>query len=525
MKKLLTALLVLVAVMALCVSCSKGEKSSASATTATTAAATVNKDVEINVGGPTGWDTLSPFRSNVGNNIPVLQTVVYESLGYLDGSNTLVSWCAKEWKTTDNGVTYDITLYDYITDSAGNKITSADLVWFVNTAKEKALKPNFKYVETVEATGDYTFKVTFNNTLVGVFETFMTDTFVCSQAAYEKQGDDFVNSCITTSAYKCTEFVSGSSATFERRDDYWQDLSLLCAQLQPNVKKVTFHTIGEAAQLGIALETGVIDFAVQFPATTAVQFEGNKDFTLEKGESRNGMQIFFSGAEGKAVANDKYLRQAICYALNNQLMIDAVLEGYGDEMHDSAATYAMGYQESWKTEEYYPYSVDKAKEALAKSDYKGQELVLLGSSNTKTLAEIIQNCAAAVGINIKLDLRQTAMVTAIRLDGTQYDMFINQVGGITLANHWNTRYDARAYKAGDATSRNDMVLADMIAEASTVEGFTPENINKVHEYIKEEAYGYGMYQPQVLTVWSNKLNIKEVVDDNIKCVVPTACVY
>ena len=237
------------------------------------------------------------------------------------------------------------------------------------------------------------------------------------------------------------------------------------------------------------------------------------------------MQIFFSGAEGKAVANDKYLRQAICYALNNQLMIDAVLEGYGDEMHDSAATYAMGYQESWKTEEYYPYSVDKAKEALAKSDYKGQELVLLGSSNTKTLAEIIQNCCAAVGINVKLDLRQTAMVTAIRLDGTQYDMFINQVGGITLANHWNTRYDARAYKAGDATSRNDMVLADMIAEASTVEGFTPENINKVHEYIKEEAYGYGMYQPQVLTVWSNKLNIKEVVDDNIKCVVPTACVY
>ena len=102
---------------------------SASATTATTAAATVNKDVEINVGGPTGWDTLSPFRSNVGNNIPVLQTVVYESLGYLDGSNTLVSWCAKEWKTTDNGVTYDITLYDYITDSAGNKITSTCSRW------------------------------------------------------------------------------------------------------------------------------------------------------------------------------------------------------------------------------------------------------------------------------------------------------------------------------------------------------------------------------------------------------------
>ena len=287
MKKVLAILLIL-AVAAVAFAGGDSEKE--------TKASSNNGPVVINVGGPTGWDTLSPFRSNVGNNIPVLQTVVYESLGYLDGSNTLVPWAAKEWKTTDNGVTYDITLYDYITDSAGNKITSADLVWFVNTAKEKALKPNFKYVEKVEAIGDYTFKVTFNNTLVGVFETFMTDTFICSQAAYEKQGDDFVNSCITTSAYKCTEFVSGSSATFEKRADYWQDLSLLCDQLQPNVDKVTFHTIGEAAQLGIALETGVIDFAVQFPASTAVQFDGNKDFTLEK---RNADLLLRCRREGR----------------------------------------------------------------------------------------------------------------------------------------------------------------------------------------------------------------------------------
>ena len=104
-------------------------------------------------------------------------------------------------------------------------------------------------------------------------------------------------------------------------------------------------------------------------------------------------------------------------------------------------------------------------------------------------------------------------------------MFINQVGGITLANHWNTRYDCRAYKTGDATSRHDYVLADMIAEASTVEGFTPENINKVHNYIKEEAYGYGMYQLNNLAVWNNKVGIKEVVKDNINMVVPTACIY
>ena len=65
----------------------------------------------------------------------------------------------------------------------------------------------------------------------------------------------------------------------------------------------------------------------------------------------------------------------------------------------------------------------------------------------------------------------------------------------------------------------------MIAEASTVEGFTPENINAVHEYIKEEAYGYGMYQLNNLAVWSNKVGITKLVNDNINMVVPTACSY
>ena len=156
MKKIIFVLLL--AVLMLFVSCGKSESktSSTSGTATETSTKTAEKKkIEINVGINTGWDTLSPFRSNIGNNLPVISTITYESLGYLDGSNTLVPWIAKEWKTEDNGVTYDITIWDYITDSKGNKITSEDVVWAVETSKEKALKPNYKYVESIEATGDY----------------------------------------------------------------------------------------------------------------------------------------------------------------------------------------------------------------------------------------------------------------------------------------------------------------------------------------------------------------------------------
>lgn len=526
MKKVMVVLLV--AILALAVSCGKGETKSESSTAtdkSSVATATSNKPIEITVGLNTGWDTLSPVRSNIGNNLPVISTITYETLGFLNSENVLVPWVAKEWSTTDNGKTYDITLYDYVKDSEGNAIKAEDVVWMIQLCKEKALKPNFKYVESVEATSEYSLKITFNNTLVGVFETLMTDTFACSKAAYEKAGDDFVDHCVSTSVYKVTKFVSGSEVEYTKRDDYWQSYDLLPPELRATVSKVDVKIIPEAAQLGIALETGVVDFVLFFDASTAVQFDGDSDYTFLKADSRNGFQMFFSGADERPVANDKYLRQAICYAINNELMINAALEGYGVPMHDSASTAAMGYQKEWLNEEYYPYSIEKAKECLAKSNYNGEELVILATSSFKTQAEIIQNCCAAVGIKVKLDVRQIALVTAIRLDGTQYDMFINQVGGITLANHWNTRYDARAYKTGDATSRHDMVLADLIKETSTSEGFTAENINKVHNYIKDEAYGYGIYQPNMLAVWNNKVGMTEVVKDTYKMVVPTACKY
>ena len=109
MKKIIFVLLL--AVLMLFVSCGKSESktSSTSGTATETSTKTAEKKkIEINVGINTGWDTLSPFRSNIGNNLPVISTITYESLGYLDGSNTLVPWIAKEWKTEDNGVTLQI---------------------------------------------------------------------------------------------------------------------------------------------------------------------------------------------------------------------------------------------------------------------------------------------------------------------------------------------------------------------------------------------------------------------------------
>ena len=90
----------------------------------------------------------------------------------------------------------------------------------------------------------------------------LTEAPIVSKAAYEASPDKFATKPITTSPYVLTEYVPGSSLTFERRADYWQtDKSLGPKYNQANVQKVVFQIITEPAQHAIALETGSADIS------------------------------------------------------------------------------------------------------------------------------------------------------------------------------------------------------------------------------------------------------------------------
>ena len=75
--------------------------------------------------------------------------------------------------------------------------------------------------------------------IVGTFETLLKHTFVISKAAYEASEDGFATSIVSTSPYQVTDFVAGSTLTFELRDDYWQDVSNLPECVRPAVDKLT----------------------------------------------------------------------------------------------------------------------------------------------------------------------------------------------------------------------------------------------------------------------------------------------
>lgn len=226
------------------------------------------EDGVLDVGTGINWDTLTPFRSNIGNNAPYAP-LLYETLAKLTYEKDYVPIVAKSWSAEDDGVTFNIEIYDYVTDSAGNKITASDIVWMIEASMEAGLKPAFAKVDSVEQTGDYTLKVKMKQDMVGAFEQILTNTFVVSKAAYEASKDQFATEVVSTSQYRLTEFISGSVISFEKRDDYWQKDNLIPTVNAANVDKISFRIITEASQAGIALETGEIDaYMIQIESVT-----------------------------------------------------------------------------------------------------------------------------------------------------------------------------------------------------------------------------------------------------------------
>ena len=93
---------------------------------------------------------LSPFTGMSMGRIAVLKTI-YEYLVETDKMGTdAVPMIAKSWEQTGD-MTYLVTIFDYVYDSAGNHIMASDVAWSYNTAMAEGMMRPLGDIESVTA--------------------------------------------------------------------------------------------------------------------------------------------------------------------------------------------------------------------------------------------------------------------------------------------------------------------------------------------------------------------------------------
>jgi ABC-type transport system substrate-binding protein len=199
------------------------------------------------------------------------------------------------------------------------------------------------------------------------------------------------------------------------------------------------------------------------------------------------------------VSDDINLRLAICYAIDSEGIVAAVGESSYYTLKAEGGPEITGYQSSWDTLENYrsTYDVDLAKDYLSKSNYNGEEIVILNQSGddaAATATQIIQQELEIIGIKSRIDTYEMAIINTYLNDFTYWDIFFYNWNGDPISQLWGRQSDARNYDSG-ATQFGlvDDELQALLEKVQTVDGFTDETIDAIETYFTDNCVLYALY--------------------------------
>ncbi len=451
--------------------------------------------------GPTGY----------GDN-----SMQYTSKNYLESlfdfrDNDYVPILAKGYTEVDEQ-TWDVELYDYITDSDGNNITASDVVFSYQLIIDAGKALKFDAYESIEAVDDYTVRFHWTKAIdsVGELEWPLCRVHIVSEKAYSDHS--MASDPVGTGPYVVTEYVAGAKIVMEANDNYWQTDDLRDVEHLANVQTLEYDIISETSQHVIALSTGQIQYSESVPNENLADFEEGGQYAeghaVYETQGSTVEVLYPNCYEGKPTA-DVNLRKAIFYALDNNAI--ATVAGTYDAALAFGTPFFSDYNEAWESAEgnyMAEYNIDKAKEYLGQSSYNGEQLVLLCPTDeaSKSACTMIQTLLLQIGINVTIKAEDGTLLETDMLDPANFDLMYKDIGGGSQIGEWNRPMNYNEFGTGYNNAQiHDDTLQEYLLECATVEGHTEENMTKLHDYILENAYYYAVCTPRMTAVYSDAM--------------------
>ncbi|GHV68730.1 hypothetical protein AGMMS49928_08980 [Spirochaetia bacterium] len=438
------------------------------------------------------FESLDPFKAS-GHVIIQIGKALYNPL-FCEYGGEVKGVMAKEWKWADD-FNLDVTIYDYIHDSANNPITADDVVFSYQTWANSTGGAMFgTKLKGIAKTGNYSVRLTFTEKS---YPTFLDNigAFIVSKKAYEAARNGFNEQPVSTGAYKVTSVKSGVTVTMEKYDTYWQkDMSLLPEPYKNRVDVVQYDVINESSQIQTALELGNIQCG-EVTAPIADDFAGSKSITVIRVDQKYPSVLMFNMLSGPFKDN-LALRQAVCYAIDVPALARASTYGKGRQSYTFGHDSQFGYVKKWDTEDYYSQNLDRARQLLTQAGYRSGQLKLRYLCNTgekpSLEAQIIQADLKKIGIDMEINLiDNTAYIMSRTAESGTWDLCYN---GLVPKGYWisgiKMQLDGTLYSSGNMMGFRDDKLQSLLEAA--LYNQNDANNDALQQCIKQNAYGYGL---------------------------------
>jgi len=274
-----------------------------------------------------------------------------------------------EYEIADDGMSVSFTIDDDIYTVDGYHVTAEDVIWCIEQHQGSNQSSNAAIfdISTSKVIDD-------SHGVLGFaqkFYPFMLNNFwhlnVTSREGYEASPDHYYRTAGgSTGPYKVVKYDEGVEVVLAKNENYRGGYG------KQNVDNIIVKIVAEPSTRLMMLENGEIDVLVSPNATDAdyIQTLDGIEFANE----RSSMSYYFAfNAVQEGPLLNKEVRQAICYALDNEAIVSAAYKGLRFPAISAVAPQVQEYSdaivEAAKTN-IYSYNPEKAKEMLKEAGYE-----------------------------------------------------------------------------------------------------------------------------------------------------------
>lgn len=295
-----------------------------------------------------------------------LTSLVYSGLMRKDENGILIPDLAESYTVSPDGTTYTFIIRKDARFHNGDEVTADDVIFTIDKIKNSAIKsPRVANWEGVMVSKNDETTVTFS--LSAPYISFMDNTTIgiLPSKVWDNVDDrDFAISPLNIKAigsgpYKIKSVSKNKDGIPVR---YELERFRKFVSGTPYIKNLSIISFSSEKELVKALIAGSIDQAGGISPSNVVNIKENK-FKINTATLPRIFGLFINSNKNKIFTDSNVVR-AFDLALNRQDIIDQVLSGYGDTIHNPIPETLKG--EDIKE---YEFSIDKANEILEKNGW------------------------------------------------------------------------------------------------------------------------------------------------------------
>lgn len=339
-----------------------------------------------------------------------INLLLFDGLTAHDGENSVVPALAESWDYDEGSFTYTFHLRSDVTWHDGEPFTAEDVKFTIeaiqNPANASENAPNFEDIEEILVQDEKTvsFRLSAPN---AAFLDYMTMAILPEHllAGEDWQTSDFFRAPVGTGPYKLASWDVGQAIVLEKNEKYFKGAA--------NIDRIIFKIVPDDNAQALQLGAGELDLALLDPKN-AQSFQGKDGFACYDMKTSDYRGILFNFWNDYWTEN-RDLIPAICYAIDRQAIVDAVLLGQGE------AAYGPLQQNIYNNEdvEHYDYSPVRAQEILEANgcvmgengyyERNGAEIgftisVMAGEQDRIDIAQAAAQQLREAGINCTVDI-------------------------------------------------------------------------------------------------------------------------